>query len=302
MTVVKLYKLTCAGIKTGQKSPIPICVAQTMNLVSFDVFRTLGFPGTTVLKPEQFLHHKDLLRQADWVLFPEYWQLNALVYGLKCRVFPSVASYRIGHDKVEMTRAFEAVAPEHTPWTLIEANGPHERDHIWSVMPLPFVAKLPKASMGEGVWLIETRDDWRRYCERTQVLYVQEYLPLDRDARVVVVGDKVVAAYWRAQADRGFYNNLSKGGHIDTSPVPAVVTDLALRLARELGVNHAGFDIALVEGYPYVLEFNRLFGNQGLNQGSDLKDAIVGYLRQHGEPRGPGDPDAPEPPRRLIAV
>ena len=60
-----------------------------MHLVSFDIFRTLGFPDTTVLKPDQFLRHKELLREADWVLFPEYWQLNALVHGLKCRVFPS---------------------------------------------------------------------------------------------------------------------------------------------------------------------------------------------------------------------
>lgn len=35
---------------------------------------------------------------------PEDWQLNALVYGLKCRVSLSHGSYRIGHDKVEMTR------------------------------------------------------------------------------------------------------------------------------------------------------------------------------------------------------
>ena len=147
-----------------------------MHLVSFNVFRTLGFPDTTVLKPEHFLRHKPLLQEADWVLFPEYWQINALVHGLKCRVFPSIASYRIGHDKVEMTRAFQTVAPEHTPWTLIEANGPQERDMLWDTMALPFVAKLPKASMGEGVWLIESRAEWLKYCDRTDVLYVQEYL------------------------------------------------------------------------------------------------------------------------------
>jgi len=167
-----------------------------MHCVSFDIFRTLGFPDTTVLKPDQFLRHKELLRDADWVLFPEYWQLNALVHGLKCRVFPSIASYRIGHDKVEMTRAFQAVAPEHTPWTLISANGPQEREQIWQDMALPFVAKLPKASMGEGVWLIENRADWQRYCDRTDVLYAQEYLPLERDARVVVVGEKWSAGRW----------------------------------------------------------------------------------------------------------
>lgn len=79
-------------------------------------------------------------------------------------------------------------------------------------MPLPFVAKLPKASMGEGVWLIESRKDWLSYCEKTPVLYVQEYLPIDRDVRVVVVGDQVVTAYWRTQAEQGFYNNVARGG------------------------------------------------------------------------------------------
>lgn len=266
-----------------------------MHLVSFDIFRTLGFPDTTVLKPDQFLRHKELLRDADWVLFPEYWQLNALVHGLKCRVFPSVASYRIGHDKVEMTRAFQTVAPEHTPWTMIEANGPQERELIWSTMTHPFVAKLPKASMGEGVWLIETRDDWRRYCEGAPVLYAQEYLPIDRDVRVVVVGDQVVTAYWRTQADQGFYNNVARGGRIDTSPVPPEATELALWLARELGVDHAGFDIALVGGYPYVLEFNRLFGNQGLGQGGELREAILGYLGRQWEPEDPDGPTEPEP-------
>ncbi|WP_018403273.1 ATP-grasp domain-containing protein [Marinobacter gelidimuriae] len=153
-----------------------------MHCASFDIFRTLGFPDTTVLKPDQFLRHKELLRDADWVLFPEYWQLNTLVHGLKCRVFPSIASYRIGHDKVEMTRVFQAIAPEHTPWTLITANGPQEREQIWQDMALPF-----------------------------------------------------------------------------------------------------------------VLEFNRLFGNQGLGQGTDLQDAILAYLHQCNEPRNPEEPMMPDP-------
>jgi len=263
-----------------------------MNLVSFDIFRTLGLPGTTVLKPDDLFRQKELLRQADWVLFPEYWQLNALVYGLGCRVFPSEASYRIGHDKVEMTRAFQVVAPAHTPWTEIDANTAEAQDRLWQLMSLPFVAKLPKASMGDGVWLIENRQDWQRYCDRSPVLYVQEYLPIDRDVRVVVIGAKVITAYWRTQSDRGFYNNVAQGGQIDYSPVPSAVTDLALRLALDLGVDHAGFDIALVGGHPYVLEFNRLFGNQGLAQGSAIRDAILDYLLTS---REPDDPEGPAP-------
>ncbi|RRJ83939.1 ATP-grasp domain-containing protein [Aestuariirhabdus litorea] len=271
-----------------------------MQFISFDLFRTLGFPDTRVIKPEQFFKYKRELSQADWVLFPEYWQLNALIYGLGCRVFPSEASYRIGHNKIEMTRAFEMVVPRHTPLTLIELNGPLQREQLWERMAPPFVAKLPKASQGEGVWLIQSREEWRRYCECTDVLYVQEYLPIDRDLRVVVVGNRVLTAYWRHQAAQGFYNNVARGGWIETGNIPEQATALALEIALKLGVNHAGFDIAMVGEHPYVLEFNRLFGNRGLTEGGMLENAILEYLRDQEQPE---DPDHPTlTPRLSVAV
>ncbi|MBB3046924.1 ribosomal protein S6--L-glutamate ligase [Litorivivens lipolytica] len=267
-----------------------------MAWISFDVFRTLGFPDTVTLKAEQLFRHKQDISAAEWVLFPPYWQLNSLLYGLNAKTFPSEASYRLGHNKVEMTRAFEVVAPANTPLTLIAANTDDEAERLWSTMTLPFVAKQPKASMGEGVWLIESAADWRTYREKTDTLYVQEYLPIDRDIRVVIVGDTVLAAYWRKQAPRGFYNNVAKGGEVDYSPVPAQAVELALHLARSLNINHAGFDIAMVGNHPYVLEFNRLFGNQGIPGGdARLREAILDLLQRESRPQ----PTAPAKPRRL---
>lgn len=267
-----------------------------MQLVSFDVFRTLGFPNTRCLKAENLFRDKAVLQAADWVLFPQYWQLNALTYGLKCRIFPSPASYLIGHNKIEMTRAFQMVAPAHTPMTEILANSPENAERLWQKMDIPFVAKLPKSSMGDGVWLIEDPTQWRAYLARTDVLYVQEYLPIDRDIRVVVVGERVVAAYWRLRSDYSFHNNVARGGSVDYSPVPQQAIDLAQRLATDLGVDHAGFDIAMVGNHPYVFEFNRLFGNQGIpGAGETLRAAILNHL-QVKLPRNPDRPgQSPNP-------
>ncbi len=270
-----------------------------MAWVSFDLFRTLGFPDTLNLKADQLFQRKHEISTADWVLFPPYWQLNSLVYGLNAKVFPSEASYRLGHNKVEMTRAFELVAPANTPLTLIAANTEAEAARLWEIMTPPFVAKQPKASMGEGVWLIENAADWRAYLQKTDTLYVQEYLPIDRDIRVVIVGDQVLAAYWRKQAPRGFYNNVAKGGEVDYSPVPAQAVELALHLARSLKINHAGFDIAMVGEHPYVLEFNRLFGNQGIPGGdAALEAAILALLMRESTPL----PTAPVRGRKLRRV
>lgn len=273
-----------------------------MQLVSFDIFRTLGLPNTRYLKPENFFAHKTELQGADWVLFPEYWQLNALVYGLNCRVFPSQPSYLIGHNKIEMTRAFLSIVPEHVPATLIQPNNEEQRAALWQFMDLPFVAKLPKASMGEGVWLIQSRQDWLDYCARTDVLYVQEYLPIDRDLRVVVVGDHVISAYWRLQAESGFYNNVARGGSVEYGGIPERAIALAMTVARRLGVDHAGFDIAMVDGHPFLLEFNRLFGNAGLGTNVQVyNEILLDYLGKHSSPK-PRSPGLGKGKRRLARV
>ncbi len=276
-----------------------------MKLISFDALRTLKFPPHSYIKPELFLHHRDEIQDADWLLFPEYWQVNALTYGLGARIFPSLASYLIGHDKVQMTRVFEAAAPANVPLTLIRGNSPAHAEQIWDLMALPFVAKLPRASMGEGVFLIERRADWHTYCARTDVLYAQEYLPIDRDLRLVVIGEQLLGGYWRIRSPNGFHNNLARGGTAVAGPVPAAAADLVHRLARTLGIDHAGFDIAMVEGHPYLLEFNRLFGTQGINELlEDPTPYIMAYLRRRLDgldPRSPERRSGPQTGRRRLA-
>lgn len=263
-----------------------------MKLVSFDALRTLRFPPHTYLKPELFLGHREAIESADWVLYPEFWQLNALVFGFKARIFPSLATYLIGHDKVQMTRVFEALAPAHVPQTLIRGNSPEHAERIWDALTLPFVAKLPKASMGEGVFLIETREDWLGYCARTDVLYAQEYLPVDRDLRLVVIGERVLGGYWRLQSANGFHNNVARGGTAIAGPLPPAAVTLVQDLARRLGIDHAGFDVAMVDGHPYLLEFNRLFGTQGISALlEDPTELIVSYLRSRLDEFDPRSPE-----------
>lgn len=252
-----------------------------MRLISFDPLRTLHYPPHTTLKSEQYLAHSQEISEADWVLFPEYWQITPLLFGLNARIFPSLATYLIGHNKIEMTRAFQTVAPANTPWTLIRPNTPNHADAVWDEMALPFVAKNPKSSMGEGVFLIENRADWNSYLRQADVIYAQEYLPIDRDLRIVWLGDKVAGGYWRLQSSDGFHNNVARGGQVMAGPVPQAALELVAKVATTLGIDHAGFDIAMVDNHPYILEFNRMFGSQGINSlMGDTTAIILDYLQR----------------------
>ena len=253
-----------------------------MQLVSFDVLRVWDIPGIRHLKPEGWAQEMDTIRAADWLLFPEYWQLSVLAYGFRKQIFPSLSSYHLGYSKAEMTYAFQAVCPAHTPYTRILPNTDSAREQILDEFTFPFVAKEIRNAEGRGVFLIENRRNLADYAARNSMLYVQELLPIDRDVRVVVVGQEVVTAYWRIAPPNGFHNNVAQGGEVSFDAVPAEAVSLVQRVAADLNINYAGFDVAMVDGHPYLLEFNMRFGNDALRQqGIRLGPRILAYLQQN---------------------
>lgn len=252
-----------------------------MRFCSFDPLRSLGIPGVTSLKPEQMFAQREELLAADWVLFPRLWQVNALVYGLRRRIFPSVSTYHLGEDKVEMTRAFWSVCPEHVPVTLIRPAGDEAVSEALEVLGLPMVVKEPRAAEGRGVRLVERASELRALVADPELstLYAQELLPIDRDLRIVWIGDRVVLAYWRIAALGAFHNNVARGAIVSYDDIPIAAVRLVERVALALGVDHAGFDVAMVDGHPYLVEFNTLFGTSGLaRMGVPMGRVVHDYL------------------------
>lgn len=270
--------------------------AAIMRCVTFDPFRTLAIPDTRYLKSEHWLDHVDLLLEADWVLFPEYWQVNALHYGLGVRIFPSVAAYHLGHDKVEMTRVLSTRWSHFLPETHVVPTTAPETERVLERLGLPCVVKEVRSSEGRGVRRIDDEDAFRAWCAGRDLLYAQELLPIDRDLRVVVIGRDVVASYWRVGGEGGFLNNLAAGAELAFDPAPPAALRLVRDVARRLRIDHAGFDVAMVGDRPYILEFNRLFGHRGLVEQGIRVDALIhrhlerAARPRHDDGRPPGRP------------
>lgn len=252
-----------------------------MKIVSFNALRTIGIPGVHYIKPDLMFKEIDVIKKADIVLFPETWQVPALVYGWKKKIFPSIESMQLGFSKTEMTRALWAIAPENVPYTEILASTPTNIAMILDTFPFPFVAKEIRNSMGRGTFLIESEQQFIDYAKQNDVLYVQEHLENDgKDMRICVIGDEIFASYWRVGMEGEFLHNLAQGGELFYGFIPPEACELVLRVARELNINHAGFDVMISEGQFYILEFNILFGNQGLQNASvSLEQAIYHYIK-----------------------
>ncbi|WP_349410384.1 hypothetical protein [Pseudalkalibacillus sp. SCS-8] len=261
-----------------------------MKLITFNPFRTIGLPGVQYIKPELMFRETDKLKEADVILFPEGWQVNAIQYGLKKPIFPSPETIQLGYDKVEMTRAFWTICPEHVPYTEILGRSERNIQYILDTFPFPFVAKEPRNSMGRGVFLIESKEDLLAYAEHNPTLYIQEYLEMERDLRVCVVGDEIVAAYWRSGEGR-FHNNIARGGVVQHDHIPKEALDLTIQVAKELNIDHAGFDLAIVDGHIYFIEFNTLFGNEAIREMKiNLEEKILQYLLKKFQPLHPPNP------------
>jgi ribosomal protein S6--L-glutamate ligase len=231
-----------------------------LDLISFDPYRCLDILGVTYLKPEQMFQYRDRLATADWILFPEEWQLNALHYGLQARLFPSVASYRFGQDKIQFTRALWMMCPEHVPDTLIVPATSAGIEQILERFYFPIVIKQPRSARGLGVVLVQDRRELKSLLSSFEVFYAQEYLEISRDLRVVWVGDAVMTAYWRHGGD-GFHHNIACGGTADFAGIPDEPLQLVTKVAQRFNINYGGFDLAEYAGQWYFLEVNVRFGN-----------------------------------------
>lgn len=246
-------------------------------IITCNPYRTLGIPSVHYIKPEQMFLEKEKLEQANLVLFPEYWQIHTLTYGLKKEIFPSLATYHLGHNKIETTRAMKMCFPKHIPYTEILANTEENKIRILEDWDFPFVAKQIKSSMGQGVFLIQNKQDFHTYTEKSDSLYIQEYIESDRDLRVIFVGEDVVDAYWRIGESGNFLHNISQGGTASRENIPAEALELVKTIALHFGINHAGFDIIECDGHFYLLEFNVFFGNQ-MSQQLDITTSIRKHL------------------------
>lgn len=202
-----------------------------------------------------------LIRRAPVIYYPSLFYANLFASTGK-KTFPGCHNYTCAQDKIRQSALFRLQKIPH-PATRI-FYGRRQKRSITDYFSFPFIAKIPRGSaMGRGVFLIRTGADLADYCRMTRTAYIQEYLPADRDIRVVVIGPKVVHAYWRIASCSEFRSNIALGGSIRLGNIPVEALNLALYTARKCRWDDVGIDILPHAGKFYVLEGNFKYGRQG---------------------------------------
>ncbi len=88
-------------------------------------------------------------------------------------------------------------------------------------------------------------------------IYVQKYIEKPgRDIRVFTVGERVLAAAYRIAAPGKWKTNVAQGATTVKAELNRELEEIALNVARILGLEYAGIDLAEYNNEYYVLEAN----------------------------------------------
>ncbi len=123
----------------------------------------------------------------------------------------------------------------------------------------PYIIKLNGSFMGTGTIkadsyasLISIIDYLR---DRKVDFMIREYIPVTKSARLVVLGDKVIASMEFKAPVHDFRSNV-KGNTSTIKQFSKKITDMAIHATHALGFEFGGVDILWHNKTPYVAEVN----------------------------------------------
>lgn len=159
---------------------------------------------------------------------------------------------------------------------------------VHAVGGMPVVVKLIRGTQGRGVALTNQMATVNRLLQQAQDrnlhLLIQEYIAeaSGMDIRVIVVGDRCVAAMQRHAAPGDFRANLHMGGTATAVTLDEPTRQLAVRAAQAHQLAVAGVDLLLSDRGPLLLEVNSSPGLEGIERttGLDVAEAIIAHVER----------------------
>lgn len=153
----------------------------------------------------------------------------------------------------------------------------------------PVVVKLLEGTQGSGVVLAETRKAAGSVIEAFRQLdaniLVQEFIEEadGADVRVIVIGNKAIAAMRRKSKAGEFRSNLHRGGTASVIKVTPELERVAVAAAESMGLGVAGVDILQSNRGPLVLEINSSPGLEGIEGATnmDVASEVIRYVEKN---------------------
>lgn len=193
------------------------------------------------------------------------------------------SSYTVGHDKILTHLKFQ----EHSvpqPTTYLAATAESGKKTLKKIQ-FPVIMKVPAGTHGKGVMFADSQESAKSIIDALALLkqpfLIQEFIETDgKDFRVIVVGDKAVAAMRRVAAKGETRSNIHAGGHGEKVTLDEKTKQVAVLAAQATKCDICAVDILPSVKGPLVIEVNLSPGLQGITKttGINVAKQIAEFL------------------------
>jgi ribosomal protein S6--L-glutamate ligase len=175
------------------------------------------------------------------------------------------------------------------PQTLFSINPNNIGEQIRLLGGPPVVIKLQEGTQGLGVILAESKKSAKSiidtfYKMDTSIL-LQQYIEEanGEDIRIIVVGNRVVAAMKRKSELDEFRSNVHRGGETEAVELSSKEKHIALNATKYLGLGVAGVDLMRSKKGPVLIEVNASPGLKGIEgaTGVNVAKHIVQFVERN---------------------
>ncbi|WP_297485224.1 helix-hairpin-helix domain-containing protein [Sulfurimonas sp.] len=174
------------------------------------------------------------------------------------RFIPSLDTQFSNKSKENVTRfAWKYGLP--IPKTYIYYNHKNA-DKFLKKCEYPKIIKKSYGPSNYGGYFVHKVDSYKEARElfdekRYHPEYFQDFVPMEADIRVMLIGHKPVCAFWRRAPEGEWLTNTSQGGSMDYNDVPKSVLDLAVKVSKAAKAEYWACDVAYgKDGKVRILE------------------------------------------------
>jgi len=201
---------------------------------------------------------------------------------------------RLGVTFMNTPRVIETVADKLHTLEILAANGmpvprtmlgkfPPDIETIEKNLGFPLIVKTLKGMCGGGVFLADTKEQFKDLTDliaeanaNTAAHFMfQRFVAKSRgkDLRVFIIRGKILAVMQRIAAEGSFKANISKGGKGLAHPITPEISELSLKVAKELRLDVTGIDLLFDDNGFVVCEANSSPGFTGLDPACNVNAA-----------------------------
>jgi ribosomal protein S6--L-glutamate ligase len=203
------------------------------NLLDFDIFLMRGY-------------NKNLL-------FAQILAQELLVNG-KIVIDETIGKRFISSKVYEASRMMQNKINHPKTWQAVSFSSYKK---ILKQISFPVIVKPVYGQKGQGIEKFETAKEYSDFFSKNPKGYlIQEFLKIDGDIRIFIVGNKALGAMKRHLVPGDFRSNASLGAKTEKIPLTKELKALALKAAKTMSYEIAGVDILEYKKKFFVLEVN----------------------------------------------